>query len=604
MWPIFWIPVIIFSSILAAQTPAQSLGPRIRYTVSLKDQVHHCLLVKIEIPAGSDTHDLQLPVWNATYQVRDFSQFVNWVHAKSPSGQPLHVSLVDKSRWRISDAKDGANVEYEIVANESGPFGAELNQHHAFFNLAEVLMYPVDARNNSMLVRYIDVPAGWRAATALPGDFTFGFTAKNYDTLVDSPIELGTFQETGFDEGGSHYRIIVDADSEEINLASIGSMLSRIVGAETKWMNDHPFDTYVFLYHLPHESAGGGGMEHAFSTAITLSAPSLSNNPGLLADVSAHKFFHLWNVKRIRPQSLEPIDYTRENYTNALWFSEGFTSTVASYALLQAGFMDEPRFLTRLSATITELQGRPAHTTQSVEESSLDAWLEKYSEYRMPERSISYYNKGDLLGLVLDLAVRQASGGRQSLREVLQWMNENYAKKGVFFPDSAGVRTAAEAVCGRDLGPLFKQYVAGLNEIPWDDFFATVGLHVVRTVNRVADPGFVAVRNFDAPADVVRLRPGSEAEKAGLRPGDLVLQLNGRAVAADFERRLAALRPGDMIRLRVRQHGSERELQWKVGSREESEYRLADVANLTAEQKGARAAWLKGESQGEGAKQN
>ncbi len=597
MWPIFWIPVIIFSSILAAQTPAQSLGPRIRYTVSLKDQVHHCLLVKIEIPAGSDTHDLQLPVWNATYQVRDFSQFVNWVHAKSPSGQPLHVSLVDKSRWRISDAKDGANVEYEIVANESGPFGAELNQHHAFFNLAEVLMYPVDARNNSMLVRYIDVPAGWRAATALPGDFTFGFTAKNYDTLVDSPIELGTFQETGFDEGGSHYRIIVDADSEEINLASIGSMLSRIVGAETKWMNDHPFDTYVFLYHLPHESAGGGGMEHAFSTAITLSAPSLSNNPGLLADVSAHEFFHLWNVKRIRPQSLEPIDYTRENYTNALWFSEGFTSTVASYALLQAGFMDEPRFLTRLSATITALEQMPAYSTQSAEESSLDAWLEKYSYYRSPERSISYYDKGELIGVILDLQLREATHGAKSLRDLFQYMNQTYAKQGRFFDDSEGVRLAAETISGADFKTFFEKYVAGTEEIPWNQFFRTVGLQLAQVHTQVPDAGFSVTRNFNEYPMVSAVASDSEAEHAGLAVGDEILEVNGQPASRDLARRIAQMAPGDTLHIKIRNRQGERKLQWKLASFEREELQLQDLDTVMPAQKSRRAAWLKGEDE-------
>ena len=576
--------------------------PVARYTVSFAGQAEHRLRVKFELPAGDRQRVVQLPVWNALYQVRDFAKNVGRVTASSPSGAALEVRKTEKSSWAISGGEAGVVVEYDIAAEQAGPYGAEINSKHAFLNLAEVLMYSPESRGWRARVQFTEVPAGWEFATAATS-VENAFEAASYDALVDSPVEAGTFREADFDEGGGHYRVVVDADSGDYDLNRIVGNVRRIVAAETGWMQDRPFQTYVFLYHFPH-GPSGGGMEHAYSTAIELNAELVRDDLRAFNDVTAHEFFHLWNVKRIRPQSLEPIDYMKENYTRALWFSEGVTSTVEEIALLRAGLLDERTFLQRIGEQITELQGRPAHTTQSVEESSLDAWLEKYSEYRMPERSISYYNKGDLLGLVLDLAVRQASGGRQSLREVLQWMNENYAKKGVFFPDSAGVRTAAEAVCGRDLGPLFTQYVAGLNEIPWDDFFATVGLHVVRTVNRVADPGFVAVRNFDAPADVVRLRPGSEAEKAGLRPGDLVLQLNGRAVAADFERRLAALRPGDMIRLRVRQHGSERELQWKVGSREESEYRLADVANLTAEQKGARAAWLKGESQGEGAKQN
>jgi len=148
-------------------------------------------------------------------------------------------------------------------------------------------------------------------------------------------------------------------------------------------------------------------MEHANGTAIDLSAQTLSANPDALASLTGHEFFHLWNVKRIRPQSLEPVDYTRENYTRALWFSEGTTTTAANIILLRAGLLDENRYLKSIAAEIAELERRPAHRTQSVEESSLDAWLEKYDYYRLPTRSISYYNKGNLLGVLLDLQVRE-----------------------------------------------------------------------------------------------------------------------------------------------------------------------------------------------------
>ncbi len=185
-------------------------------------------------------------------------------------------------------------------------------------------------------------------------------------------------------------------------------------------------------------------MAHAYSTAIEVNAQVLTDNPLAFADVTAHEFFHLWNVKRIRPQSLEPVDYTKENYTNALWFSEGVTNTVEDYILLRAGLLDENQFLHRLAGQIEELEDRPAHLTQSAEESSLDAWLEKYQQYWAPQRSISYYNKGDLLGVMLDLAVRDASDDKASLREIFQWMNRNYAQMGKFFPDSDGVRQAAD----------------------------------------------------------------------------------------------------------------------------------------------------------------
>jgi predicted metalloprotease with PDZ domain len=338
-------------------------------------------------------------------------------------------------------------------------------------------------------------------------------------------------------------------------------------------------------------------MEHAYSTAIDLNAQTLKDNFQAFDDVTAHEFFHVWNVKRIRPQSLEPIDYTKENYTRALWFSEGVTSTVEDILLLRAGLLDEGRYLQRIGDQISELMQRPAHQTQSAEESSLDAWLEKYAYYEQPERSISYYNKGELLGLMLDLKVRDASQGAASLRDLFQWMNQNFARQKKFFSDSAGVRTAAEAVCHQDLSAFFDKYVAGVEEIPWDEFFQSVGLRVVRRTATLADPGFVAARNFDAPPRVIRVRTASEAEKAGLVAGDVLLEINGRVAASDFERRLGELRPGDILHLRVRHRSGEREIQWKIGTREEVEFELKDVDNVTTQQKARRGAWLRGESE-------
>jgi predicted metalloprotease with PDZ domain len=314
--------------------------------------------------------------------------------------------------------------------------------------------------------------------------------------------------------------------------------------------------------------------------------------------VTAHEFFHLWNVKRIRPQALEPVDYTKENYTRALWFSEGCTSTAADIIELRGGLLDEPRFEQDLAGGIGELERRPAHLTQSAEESSLDAWLEGNAYYRRPERSISYYNKGELLGITLDLAVREASHGQASLREVFQWMNQNYAKKGRFFADTDGVREAAEAVSHADLGWFFTKYVSGTDEIPWNDFFRSVGLRVVQETNTVADAGFVASRNFDGPMAVAAVTAGSEAERAGLQVGDTVLEINGKSAGQESSQEMARLKAGDTITVKVRaRRGAERELKWKVGSREEVSYEIKDMENVTAQQRARRAAWLKGEAE-------
>jgi predicted metalloprotease with PDZ domain len=585
------------SSRTAGQTP-QSSQPQIRYTISLANRAQHLVHVTVELAPGNSEHDLQLPVWNALYQVRDFSQYVNWLHAKGNDGNTLVMHQVDKSRWRISGAEHGAAIEYEIVASLPGPYGAELNNQHAFFNLAEILMYPIDGRPSTMQVRFTDVPPGWRIATALTSSAAAEFAADNYDRLVDCPVEISSFQEADFDQGGGHYRIVVDADPAVYNLQKMVPVVKRIVAAATSWMDDRPYQTYLFLYHFPRVS-GGGGMEHTDSTAIDVNARVLGENPLALADVTAHEFFHLWNVKRIRPQSLDPVDYTKENYSTALWFSEGLTNTVENYILLCAGLLDELLYLRRIADQIAELEQRPAHLRQSAEAASLGAWLEKYPYYGLPQRSISYYNKGELLGIILDLAVRNASHGSGSLREVFRWMNQNYAQQGRDFPDSYGVRQAAEAVSHADFKVFFQKYVAGTEEIPWNDFFINVGLHLVRHSGSRADPGFEATRNFDAPPIVTAITPNSEAERAGLAVGDSILDINGQTASSDFRQKLSELRIGDTLSLRVRNAEGERKLHWKISSREEVEFELKDLDSVTPQQKARRTAWLKGESEGD-----
>lgn len=591
----FFLTLCAASSLFPAIAAAEPAAP-VAYTISLAAPEHHLVEVQIQLPEGAGRRDLQLPVWNALYQVRDFAQYVNWVRVKDRAGRPLAVRELDKSRWQVSGVGGGAVVEYQVFVDTFGPFGAQLSPHHAFFNLAQILMYPVDARAAPMTVRFNLVPQPWHIATPLAALPDGRFTADNYDRLVDSPVEMGEFKESDFEEGGAQYRVIIDADPADYDMEKIVGQLHKIVTAATSWMGDRPFDRYMFLYHFPRGPAGGG-MEHAYSTAIDLSADALKGTSAL-PGVTSHEFFHLWNVKRIRPQTLEPVDYTKENYTRALWFSEGVTSTVEDLIELRAGLIDEKRYLEGLAEEITELQRRPAHLTQSAEESSLAAWLEGNAYYRRPERSISYYNKGELLGVMLDLAVREASHGQASLREVLQWMNQNYAKKGRYFKDSDGVREAAEAVSHSDLAWFFSKYVAGTEEIPWNEFFRSVGLRVVETPNTLPDAGFAASRNFDGPMTVSAVSAGSEAERAGLLAGDTILELQGKPAGQESRQDLARLNPGDVLTVKVHsRRGSERELKWKVGSRQEISYEVKDLENVTAEQHARRAAWLKGEAQ-------
>ena len=580
--------LIVNASAVAGQTATQ-------YTVALSDPARHLVHVTMNLEPAGDLQ-VQLPVWNALYQVRDFSQSVRGVKARDASGNRVRVRAVDKATWSAPHAQQ---VEYELVADIPGPFGAQLTSEHGFFNLAEILMYVVGQKGSPVSLRFTNLPADWMIATPMTRSGA-ELTARNYDEMVDSPVEIGKFLGAAVEQNDgirpAKYRLVFDADRADYDPRAIAGMVQKIVVAATEWMQDQPVDEYWFIYHFPRRPAGGG-MEHAYATAIDAPAERVKNDPLSLADITAHEFFHLWNVKRIRPQSLEPVDYTKEQYTRALWFSEGVTSTVADFIRVRAGYLDERGFLAELAADIRNLEARPARLTQSAEESSLDAWLEKYPAYESPQRSVSYYNKGEILGVLLDLQIREASAGKESLRDLFHWMNEHYAKQGKFFDDSRGVQQAAEAVTGADFGGFFAHYVAGTDALPYDQLFATVGLRLDKQTVVLPDPGFRTLRRGGNVAIVTTVDAGSAAEQAGLRPGDVIQQINGRAASAVPENDMMILRMGDTVELRVVGGSGARRLKYKLAGVPAENFVLLEREDVTPAQRARRAAWMRGESE-------
>jgi len=594
--------LLLIAVLLAAAGHARAAGT-IEYTVKLADAHRHLVSVRIRLPQGDEERDLQLPVWNALYQVRDFAQYVVSVNCHGRSSQALPIRKLDKTTWRISGAQQGADFEYDIVADLPGPFGAQYSPEHAFFNLAEILMYEVDARAAPVRVTFTGLPSYWLIATPMapaagseiaPGPNTFG--ARNYDQMVDSPVEIGAFAQAFLPEGGANYRIVVDATTGDYDMTRLIEMVRTIVRYETGWMDDRPFTDYLFIFHFP-RGTGGGGMEHANAAVIEMSAEGAKYDPVALASLTAHEFFHLWNVKRIRPQSLEPVDYTHEQYTTALWFSEGVTSTVSDYILLRAALLDESRWLHFLEHEIGVFERRPAHLTQSVEDSSVDTWLEKYPAYGLPQRSISYYNKGELIGVLLDLAVRDATGGQKSLRDVMRWMNRNYAQKHRFFPETEGVRQAVEAVTGKDFKEFFATCVAGTSPLPYNEYLRTVGLELKPGKAVAPYAGFIAVRNFDEPPVVASVDTDSDAQRQGLSIGDVILLVNGKPLAGNVDERVAAMRVGESLKLRVAGRDGQRDVKFKLSAREREEFTITTVPTLTADQRARRAAWLTADDQ-------
>lgn len=605
--------VFVFAACAFAATPVTCTSPTsaqpepTEYFVSLADPAKHLAHVSIRLREGDGVRTLEMPVWNALYQVRNFASNIEDVRAQDAQGNVATVVNRKTSEWEITAPPGCVVISYDIHLDSPGPFGSTLNAEHGFFNWAMVLMYSPALRSQSVSIRLVDTPTTWELrdvhilGEAAPGkvDQAIGI-ARNYDQLVDSPAEVGIFQQSPFQQDGAIYHVVVDGNPADYDMAKLDEVLARIAHAAVDWMQDRPYEEYTFLYHFP-RGPGGGGMEHAYGTAIDVNADRLRNGLMPVASVSAHEFFHLWNVKRIRPQSLEPINYQGEQDTRALWFSEGVTSTVSDMLLARSGLIDEREYLRRISEEITELQGRPARQWQSVEESSLDAWFEGIAFYRSPERSISYYNKGEILGILLDLRIRQLTSGAKSLRDLFQWMNQHYAKERRFFPDSAGVEEAAEAITGQSFSDFFRDYVAGVKEIPYDDFFQFAGLHVVVNTTQYATAGFTSKANLGGQPEVVQVDPNSDAQRLGILVGDRVIKVNSKPADATLDEELSRLQPGTTLHLEVQNRRGKREVELRLAAREEQSYELQDLAAVTRQQRARRTAWIHGDGEAGGA---
>jgi predicted metalloprotease with PDZ domain len=587
-----------FAIVVAVFFFARPAHATIEYTVSLAHPEKHILAVTIRIPKVHDQVTVQMPAWNALYQIRDFASHVMQVAAQDEEGRALPFRKVDKQTWVINGSGT-VRVNYSTIWDEPGPFGTQLNSDHAFLNFAMVLMYVPDRRGEEDTVAFDDVPEGWRAAVELDSaaaesnhDHSTAYAAPNYDALVDAPAEVSHFDEFHMEAGGRPIRIVVHGDVGD--RARLMDSLKRIVDYEVSLMGGAPFREYLFLFHVG-STFGGGGMEHMNCTAISADMPSQ------FPSYAAHEFFHAWNVKRIRPQSLEPLDYTREMWTRSLWFAEGVTSTYGAYALLRTGLWSTPQFYSNLADQIRELQSRPAHRWQSVEQASLDAWFEKYSLYTRPEESISYYNKGQIVGVLLDILIRDRTGNRAGLDDVLRELNETYARKGRYYEDSDGLRAAMETVIRKadpganaDLSDFFARYVSGTDEIPYADFLGRAGLAMRDTSQRRAALGFTVSRETSTIASIASVDRDSGAYDAGLRDGDVLVTLNGEAFPRAPDRWLRDHQPDERVSVRIQRSGEVRDVSFPLGRQTDAAYQITEVPSATEMQRRIRDGILRG----------
>jgi predicted metalloprotease with PDZ domain len=568
------------STVLVAFGFCSSLQATIRYEVSLAHPEQHLFHVTMTIPDVEGEVLIQIPAWNALYQIRDFSAHVQQVEvrqgpAQSATDTPPSIEKIDKQTWRIT-GNGTAVVHYATYWDEPGPFATQLNREHAFINLAMILMYVPERRSEQVEFTLHHLPEGWDAAGSgitsvvlISRTRYFSSKVADYDALADAPIEVGKFEE--FQLPGISPEIWVAIHGDNYKKKQVESELKRICEYEIKLMGKAPYSRYTFIVHTGKGAAGaGGGMEHADSTAI--SVPSADS----LASVAAHEFFHLWNVKRIRPATLYPVDYTKEQYTRALWFAEGVTNTYGSYTLERSGIWSKQQLYHDLAEQITELEARPANRWQSAEQSSLDAWLEKYPLYENPEYSVSYYTKGQILGVLLDILIRDRTANEKSLDDVLREMNNNFGVPGKPYRDSLDVHLTAEKVAGGSFEDFFKNYVAGAEPLPYHATFALAGLELRQITRQHAALDFTAENAPKGPLVVRSVNPNGSSAAAGLQSGDVILKWNGGQPPQRFADWLRQHKSGELLHLVIRRDAVDLKIDFRLGEIAETFYDIAE----------------------------
>ena len=577
---------------LFALTFSASTSATIQYSVSLEHPERHLFHVTMTIPNVEGEVTVQMAAWNALYQIRDFGSHVQQVEAFAENEQAA-AEKIDKQTWRIQ-GRGTIQIRYATYWDEVGPFGTQLNSEHAFVNPAMILLYVPIRRAEPVSLSMSDLPLDWNIESAsvmvrsqLGRIRMILIQSPNYDALADAPIEAGKFEE--FQLTGIKPEIGVVIHGDNWRKAQVEDDLKRICQYELKLMEGAPYEHYTFIIHAG-KGAGGGGMEHANSTAIGV--PSDEFLPG----VAAHEFFHLWNVKRIRPASLEPVDYTKEQYTRALWFAEGVTNTYSSYTLVRSGIWSREQFYADLAQQIDELESRPANRWQSAEQSSVDAWLEKYPLYNRPEYSVSYYTKGQVLGDLLDMLIRDRTDNRKSLDDVMRAMNAEFARQGKTYRDSVDVRLTAEKVAGGSFEEFFQKYIAGNETFPYQHIFSLAGLDLRSVQHRRATTGFLAEREASGLLVVRTVDPEGPAAQAGLRAGDVILSWNGAEAPRRPERWLREQKPGDVLKLRIRREGKEAPLEFRLGEILETVYEVAENPFASEKERRIRDGLLRGET--------
>jgi predicted metalloprotease with PDZ domain len=604
---------------------AQPLGA-LNYKLAMTRPLSHLFEVSIEVKMGEGPSPeylyFQMPRWSpGRYAVFDFAKNVQdfdvSIRLQSPDGsindKPWHFKRVDDQTWRVMAVAPGGVmvVKYKVFGDDlSGTF-SQLDERHATINGGSVLMYLVDHKQDSVRLT-IEPPSNWRvvnAWTSNVGQREWQF--PNYDIMIDTPTEVApdwTLDE--FKVEGKSYRVMVHSFGDEGGKRpALVRDIEKIVRAETAMWGTPEFESYTFLLHFAADDRSSDGMEHLNSTQIV--------EPGALADAGiyedtldavAHEFFHVWNVKRLRPVELGPWDFTRPANTRSLWIAEGITNYYGHLMQRRAGIWDDQRFLQELAQNISGVENAPGSRLTSAEESSLTAPFQDNAVHaqkiNLGNTSVSYYPKGEVVGLVLDLLIRGKTGGRASLDEVMRQMyrefylnspNASYYLRGRGYETKDFERVATQ-VAGTDLDQFFLRYSHSIEPPPYDEAFAQVGLRLVREPAREGYTAGITLDFADAgSARIGNVRNDSPAENAGLRQGDVLLKIGNAGVTR--ETWLAVLnryKANERVPVTLKRDRQTIKATLNLGPPEHYDYRIEELKDASPAARALRTAWLKG----------
>jgi len=608
---------------------AQDQPLKLKYWLAMSHPNSHLFEVTIEVGLPADAKlgslDFQMPKWSpGRYAVFDFAKNVQEVQAGSlclPSFECeqiiLPVTRVDDQTWRVQvggfrliDNIKRLRLTYKVFANDlSGTF-SELDSRHANFNGGCVFMYIVNHKQDPVSLS-INPPKGWRIVngrTEIKDQSEWQF--PNWDIMTDTPTEIAPdWTEDDFRVDGRQYHVVVHSlGNEGGKRPALVRDIEQIVKAETAMWGAPEFDSYTFLIHFAADGHSSDGMEHLTSTQIIV--PGGLADPGMYEDALdaiAHEFFHVWNVKRLRPIELGPWDFTRPANTRGLWIAEGITNYYGHLMQRRAGLWTDAELLSTLSRQITEVENSPGSRLMSAEESSLSAPFIDDAPHaqktNLANTSISYYPKGEVLGLVLDLLIRGKTGGRASLDDVMRRMYEEFYLKSpnaTYYLRGRGYRPEdfermVSEVSGADMSDFFKRYVRGVDSPPYEEMFAQVGLRFVREPRQPVSLGISADESDKANFTIGGVRPDSPAAEAGLEVGDKVLFFGGRKLTpTNFVRLLGRYKPGDRVALIVQRDARTLRVSITLGEPQILNYRIEEMKDAPVETKALRAAWLSG----------